>query len=148
VLWLFFHLVYPICQFIWIVHFRLPVFSNVYFFSTFWFWKIYSMHYGDTCSVYLSWSHHSKVLRSPPWHGWSLCNIGVTNDQGYLPLVVNTSRSFPRSWIITGVVTRIMRRVYLVEQELLTLPEHLSSSPFLVGSCYSIFDLWFYVYAL
>jgi hypothetical protein len=34
------------------------------------------------------------VLRSPPWHGWSLWNIGVTNDQGYLPLVVSTSRSF------------------------------------------------------
>jgi hypothetical protein len=37
-------------------------------------------------------------------------------------------------------VTRLTRRVPLVEQELLTLPEHLSSSPvFNVGSCYSIF---------
>jgi hypothetical protein len=26
-----------------------------------------------------------------------LCNICVTNDHGYVPLVVNTSRSFPRS---------------------------------------------------
>jgi len=38
-----------------------------------------------------------------------------------------TSRSFPRSWLITGFVTRLTRRVSLVEQELLTLPEHLSS---------------------
>ena len=41
------------------------------------------------------------------------------------------SRSFPRSWLITGFATRLTRRVSLVEQELLTLPEHLSSPPFL-----------------
>ena len=40
----------------------------------------------------------------------------------------NTSRSFPHSWLITGFVTRLTRRVPLVEQELLTLPEHQSSS--------------------
>jgi hypothetical protein len=57
-----------------------------------------------------------------------LWNICVTNDHGYVPLVVNTSRSFPHSWLITGFVTRLTRRVPLVEQELLTLPEHLSSS--------------------
>jgi hypothetical protein len=32
-----------------------------------------------------------------------------------------------RSWLITGFVSRLTRRVSLVEQELLTLPEHLSS---------------------
>jgi hypothetical protein len=53
----------------------------------------------------------------------------LTNDHGYVPLVVNTSRSFPRSWRITGFVTRLKRRVLLVEQELLILPEHLSSPP-------------------
>jgi hypothetical protein len=37
------------------------------------------------------------------------------------------SRSFPRSWLITGFVTRLTRRVSLVEQELLTIPEHPSS---------------------
>ena len=46
---------------------------------------------------------------------------------GYVPLVVNTSRSCPHSWLITGFVTRLTRRVPLVEQELLTLPEHTSS---------------------
>jgi hypothetical protein len=61
------------------------------------------------------------------WLGWPLWNICVTNDHGYVPLVVNTSRSFPRSWLITGFVTRLTRRVSLVEQELPTLPEHLSS---------------------
>jgi hypothetical protein len=61
------------------------------------------------------------------FYGRRLWNICVTNDHGYVPLVVNTSRSFPRSWLITGFVTRLTRRVSLVEQELLTLPEHLSS---------------------
>ena len=50
---------------------------------------------------------------------------------------VNTSRSFPRSWLITGFVTRLTRRVSLVEQELLTLPEHLSSPPVFSGVCVS-----------
>ena len=54
--------------------------------------------------------------------------ISVTNDHGYVPLV-KTSRSFSRSWPNTGLATRLTRRLSLVEQELLTLPEHLSSPP-------------------
>jgi len=59
----------------------------------------------------------------------------VTNDHGYVPLVVNTvtSRSFPHSLLITGFVTRLTQQVSLVEQELLTFPEHPSSPRFLVG---------------
>jgi len=75
----------------------------------------------------------SKIVWSPPWLGWPLWNICVTNDHGYVPLVVNTSRSFPHSRLITGFVTRLTRQVPLVEQELLTLPEHLSSSPVFSG---------------
>jgi hypothetical protein len=59
--------------------------------------------------------------------------ISVTNDHGYVPLVINTSRSFTHSRLITGFVTRLTRRVPLVEQELLTLPEHLSSPPIVSG---------------
>ena len=55
--------------------------------------------------------------------GWQLWNICITN----VPLVVNTSRSFPHSWLNTGFVAGLTRRVSLVEQELLTIPEHLSS---------------------
>jgi len=58
---------------------------------------------------------------------WPVWNICVTNEHGYVTLVANTSRSFPRSWFITGFVTRLTRRVPLMEQELLILPEHLSS---------------------
>jgi hypothetical protein len=45
----------------------------------------------------------------------------------------NTSRSFSHSRLITGFVTRLARRVPLVEQELLTIPEHLSSPPIFSG---------------
>ena len=41
----------------------------------------------------------------------------------------NSFRSFPHSRLITGFVTILTRRVPLVEQELLNLPEHLSSPP-------------------
>ena len=68
--------------------------------------------------------HWLKVLRSPPWLDWPLWNICVKNDYGYVSLVVSTSRSFPHSWLITGFVTRLPRRVPLEEQELFTLPKH------------------------
>jgi len=65
--------------------------------------------------------------------------LSVSQMTGYVPLVVNTSRSFPHSRLITEFVTRLTRRVPLVEQKLLTHPEHLSSPPvFSRGSCYSI----------
>jgi hypothetical protein len=81
--------------------------------------------------------HHDLVDR------YGIC---VTNDHRYVPLVVNTSRSFPHPRLITGFVTRLTRWVPLVEQELLTLPEHLSSPPVLVG--FVLLDLLFYMYVL
>ena len=57
---------------------------------------------------------------------WNIC---VTNDHGYALLGGNASRSFPRSWLITGFVTILTRRVSLVEHELLILPGHLRSPP-------------------
>jgi hypothetical protein len=70
---------------------------------------------GPTLYEYEMWNNFK-------WLGWPLWNICVTNDHGYVPLFVNTSRFFPHSWLITGFVTRLTRRVSLVEQELLTLP--------------------------
>ena len=40
---------------------------------------------------------------------------------------------YPNSWFITGFVTRLTRQVLLVDQELLTLLEHMSSPPVLSG---------------
>ena len=68
--------------------------------------------------------HHDLVDR------YGIC---VTNDHGYVLLVVNTSRSFPRSRLITGFVTRLTQQAPLVEQELLNLPEHPSSPPIFMG---------------
>ena len=79
---------------------------------------------------WICWSHRFESL---PWHDWPLWNICVTNDHWYAPLVVSTSRSFPHSWVFTGFVTRLTQRVSLVEQELLTLSDHLSSPPVLIG---------------
>ena len=59
-------------------------------------------------------------------------------DIGYVPLVISTSQSFPHSWFITSFVTKVARRVSLVEQGLLTLPEHLTWR-----SCWSIFCVMF-----
>ena len=51
------------------------------------------------------------------WHNWPRkCSV-----------CPNHNRSFPHSWLITGFITIVTRRVLHVEQELLTLPEHLSS---------------------
>jgi hypothetical protein len=48
--------------------------------------------------------HHDMVDRY---------GISVTNDHGYVPLVVNTFRSFPHSWLITRFVTRLTRSLGL-----------------------------------
>jgi hypothetical protein len=88
------------------------------------FWQTFIIHSLVPVGIHIMWN---KYTVTPPRLGWPLWNSCVTNDHGYVPLVVNTSRSFPRSWFITGFVTRITRRVSLVEQELFILPEHLSS---------------------
>jgi hypothetical protein len=50
------------------------------------------------------------------------CRVNlVTNGHGYVPLIVSTSRSFPHN------------DLPLVEQELSSLPEHMSSSPVFGG---------------
>ena len=74
---------------------------------------------------------------------WPLWNICVTNDHGYAPLVENTSRSFPHSCLFTGFVTRLTRRVSLVEQDLPTYRSTWVHSRFLVG--FLLLDLLFYV---
>ena len=54
---------------------------------------------------------------------------------------VNTFQSFPHPILIIAFVTRLTRRVSLVQQELLTLLVHMSSPPFVLwGSCYLIFS--------
>ena len=49
------------------------------------------------------------------------------------PRICSTCRKHSHSLLITGFVTRLTQQVSLVEQELLTLPEHPSLPRFLVG---------------
>ena len=56
-----------------------------------------------------------------------LLNTCVVNHHGYVPFVVSTIRSFPHS--LPTLKKRITRRVPLVEQEILTLPNNLRSTP-------------------
>lgn len=64
----------------------------------------------------------------------------MTIDHRYVLLVVSASRSIPRSWLITGCVTRVTIRMSLLETELVTQAERLSSSSCFNGSCCSIFS--------
>ena len=100
---------------------------------------------------------------------WELANRYGISVYRFVPLVVSTSQSFPNSWLITGLVTKVTRRVSLVEHDLLTIPEHPSSprdfsgihfaqflvfcialcrSLFVVGHCVvcpsSIYGFWFH----
>ena len=68
--------------------------------------------------------HHDLVDRN----GISVSQM--TTDMFHLSY---TSQFFPHSRLITGFVTRLTRRVPLVEQELLILPKHLSSPPVFSG---------------
>ena len=62
-------------------------------------------------SVWLSWSHRHNLVD----------HYGISVSY------------CPHSWLITGFVIRLTQRVPLVEQELLTLPEHMRSRPVFSG---------------
>jgi len=57
-------------------------------------------------------NHQFESFTVVPWLGSTLGNICVTNDHGYVPLVVNTSWSFfPHSLLITVCVIRLTGRL-------------------------------------
>jgi len=49
---------------------------------------------------------------------WNTC---VTDNHGYAPFVVVTAQFFPQSWLISGFLTRIKRRVILGDYGLVHL---------------------------
>ena len=107
---------------------------------------VYSVHI--TTYVFLIW-----ILLMMIQH-YVINFVYVTNDHRYVPLVVSTCRFFSRSWLIT----RVTRQVSLVDQELPTLLEHLSSLPvfrevhvarslvFCVMFCRSLFVLMSFIF--
>jgi hypothetical protein len=97
--------------------------------GSYWFngsyWLSLSHHFEKSYGL-----HHDLIIR----YGISVSQITM-NIQLYISstcckllMVISSS-----SWLITGFVTRLTRRVSLVEQELLTLPEHWSLSPVFSG---------------
>ena len=49
-------------------------------------------------------SHHLESFRSLSWFGWMVWNIHFTNEDGYLPTVVNTNLFLYQLWL-TSIVT-------------------------------------------
>ena len=77
-------------------------------------WKLYTILYFNLI--------FDIVFFSQP-----LYNICFTNAHGDSPPVVITFRSFPYSWFSSGFVTKLTRQVSIVQQELPTLPDNMSS---------------------
>ena len=122
------------------------IFSNIPAASAYGVYISQMIRYSRACSSYLDFFDRGMLLTrellnqgfllvrlKSPYIGWPLWNICFTHDHGYVPLVVKTSRAFPHSRLIAGLVTRLTRRVSLVQQELPTLPKHLCSPPVLSG---------------
>jgi len=81
----------------------------------------------------LSWSNHFESFTVATMTWLIVMEYLCQKLPRICSLVVNTSRSFLHSWFITGFVIRLTQRVPLVEQEMLTLTEHLSSPPVFSG---------------
>jgi hypothetical protein len=74
------------------------------------------IRYSRACGAY-----HDFLVRGKPMnqvYTEYLCHI-------YVPFVVNAIDTFSHSSLVTGFATRLTTRVPLVEQELLTLSEHM-----------------------
>ena len=86
-------------------------------------------------SSLLSWFHHFECL--------AIATMTWLTAMEYLcrkwPRICSTCRkhflSSPHSWLLNGCVPRLTRRVQLVEQELLTFPQHMSSHPVFIRVC-------------
>jgi hypothetical protein len=100
--------------------------GNIYnTFASEYIWHIWSHHFECFMVTTMTWLTLMKYL----FHKWPrICST----CRKHLPVL----SSF---MIIIGFVTRLTQRVPLMQQELLTLPEQLSSLPvFRWDSCYSI----------
>jgi hypothetical protein len=110
------------------------------------FWRIVSLHYlfpDRDNHIFISfkseflWKSYVKIIlvTSMTFFSFDLLymNYSAWKMCLYKIIVVNTFRSFPHSWLITDFVKKLTRRLPLVEQELLTFPDHLSSSQVFSG---------------
>ena len=81
-------------------------------------WLTYTHHDQCSCLIYSYYCKKYSYTVKPVLRGhlWDKEKLAI-----------------PHSWLITGFVTRLTRRVSLVQQELLTLPQHQSSPPVFSG---------------
>jgi hypothetical protein len=82
--------------------------------------------------------HHDLVDR------YGICC--VTNGHVYVPLVVNTSLSFPHSWLLTGLIVTRLTRATSGAGTSYAFRITWVHPRFSVG--FVLLDHWFYVYAL
>jgi hypothetical protein len=100
--------------------------------------------YWTKCSYWLSWSHHFENFTVAII--FKRYRISVTNDHRYVQFVLIIIWPYPNSWLIIEFETRVTLQVPLVEQELLTFPEHLCSLLIFSGVRFSVAQsLVFYV---
>jgi hypothetical protein len=110
------------------------------------FWRIVSLHYlfpDRDNHLFISfkseflWKSYVKIIlvTSMTFFSFDLLymNYSAWKMCLYKIIVVNTFRSFPHSWLITDFVKKLTRRLPLVEQELLTFPDHMRSSQVFSG---------------
>ena len=101
---------------------RLPAVIVCVFILSIWLWMFRICRF--KIKAFLSYLIHHDLKKKHSWLGWllwDLCHKWPRICSTY----VNTSRFFPHSWHINGFVTRLTRRVPLVE--------HLSSPPVFSG---------------
>jgi hypothetical protein len=84
-------------------------------------------------SFWKRWSHHFENITVTTMTWLTVMEYLCHTDHRNVPLIVSTSRSFTHSRLIIGFVTILTQRVPLVDQDLQTLLEHLSSPRSLVG---------------
>ena len=105
---------------------------SLFVLSSFFFWPLCCLSFFDL-QIPIIWIHilcnkvqdlGQNVLYNIVYH--SLIPYVIVNIYLHECIIL---LSFPHSRYITGFVTRLTRRVALVEQELLTLPEHMSPTP-------------------
>jgi hypothetical protein len=90
---------------------------------------------------------HSRwllLLKFSIWHLKLIDNGGVThNFESGPPKDHFNSNLWSKDLDVIGFVTRLTRRVLLVEQEFVTLPEQLSPPSFEWGWCYLMFSFMY-----
>ena len=128
----------PVPNVVWRINWCLLIFFCINFLSPNkkHLYNVLNQHRNDTFHVYFHNCFFWEKLQETEKTCTQMFHFNKTNNQLNLVrqyLMTKLPYLIPCSWLITGFVTRLTRRVSLVEQELTTLPEHLSLPPVFSG---------------